>query len=135
MNSVWYSNFTVGASASTPADFQWNPFCLGPLCLGCHKSSTEEAEEFFGHPVRKEHLSSVDFISRARFLPLAKANARDLSRAAQRKPGRSFQGLTFEETMRKLNMVLARDSSLKTKQCEDFSMQELHDVQQLLFDA
>jgi len=137
MNSVWHSNFTVGELSSTAADFQWHPFCLGFLCnpAQCRTTSTEEAEEFFGHEVRKEHLSSIDFISRGRFLPLAKANAQDLRRAAQRKPGRSFQGSTFQDTMRKLNVALARESNMKTKRCDNFTMQELHDIEQLLFDA
>merc|ERR1719247_542480 len=135
MNSVWHSNFSVGPSSSTKDDFLWNPLCLGPLCTRCHSTSAEEAEEFFGHPVQKAHLSSVDFVSRGRFLPLAKANARDLTRAAQRKPGRSFQGRTFQETMQKLNKLLTLEADLKTKACDQFSMSELHDVQQLLFDA
>lgn len=135
MNSVWYSNFAVGPDSSVPANFQWKPNCVGFLCFGCKDTSTEEAEEFFGHPVRKEHLSSVDFISRARFLPVAQASARDLTRASQRKPGPLFQGMTFQGTMQKLNKVLAKEGGLKTKLCGDFSMQELHDVQDLLFDA
>merc|ERR1712224_542608 len=131
MNSVWHSNFSVGPSSSTKDDFLWNPLCLGPLCTRCHSTSAEEAEEFFGHPVQKQHLSSVDFVSRGRFLPLAKANARDLTRAAQRKPGRSFQGRTFQETMQKLNKLLTLEADLKTKACDQFSMSELHDFQQL----
>eukprot|EP00930_Biecheleria_cincta_P084962 TRINITY_DN74384_c0_g1_i1.p1 TRINITY_DN74384_c0_g1~~TRINITY_DN74384_c0_g1_i1.p1 ORF type:complete len:524 (+),score=89.47 TRINITY_DN74384_c0_g1_i1:223-1572(+) len=135
INSVWHSNFTVGSSSSTPDDFQWKTRCIGPVCFGCKTSSAQEAEEFFGHKVRSEHLSSVDFISRARFLPLASADKNDLRRAAQRKPGPFFQGSSFQETMRKLNDALTREANLTTKQCSDFSLKELHEVQQLLFDA
>jgi hypothetical protein len=136
MNSVWHSNFSVGSASSIEADFQWNPFCVGPLCFRCPTSSTEEAEEFFGHAVRKEHFSSADFISRGRFMPLAlRTNARDLSRAAQRKPRRSLQGSTFTDAMQTLNAVLARETNLRTRRCDSFSIQELHEIQQLLFDA
>lgn len=37
--------------------------------------------------------------------------------------------------MRKLNKVLVHEDNLMTKRCEDFTMRELHDIQQFLFDA
>lgn len=96
-------------------------------------SSSETVLDFFGHHVEYTHLMSPGFLSRARFLPLANADKRDLSRASQPKPSRAFQGSSFQDTMQKLNAVLMRD--INTQSCDAFSMDELHKVQRILFDA
>lgn len=135
LNSVWHSNFTIGAGSSTPADFQWNPMCNGSVCFGCPMTAAADVEDFFGHLVGKAHMSSPAFMSRARFLRHATASTSDLKRAAQPKPGSAFQGSSFKSTMQKLNSILLRDGNLTTKPCADFNLQELHELEALLFDA
>lgn len=137
MNTVFHSMLKMGEGSSKPADFQWEPNCNPEMtwCTQCPSIEDEAARAFFGHSVRKEHIRSPAFMSRARFAPHAKANQQDLHRAKKPKPGSFFQGSTFQETMTKLNVVLKAESDLTVKPCDDLSMLELHKLQRLLFDA
>merc|ERR1711972_129701 len=44
-------------------------------------------------------------------------------------------GTSFGKAMEKLNAALYKETGLKTQDCVDFSLPQLHDMQRLLFDA
>jgi len=128
LSTVWYTDFKTGDGVTKPEDFEkpsW--FCI-PVGL-------EEAESFFGHPVTRDHVQSPDFQKRAHFLPHAKPGARDLARARRPKPSLPFLGESFGHAMRKLNSVLMKEENLKVRPCQEFSLEEVHEAQRLLFHA
>lgn len=128
LNTVWYSNFCTGSDCVTANDFK-KP---SPLCFPVGQA---DAEEFFGHVPEPKHVFSSAFQRRANFLPFAKASSNDLRRARQPKPGRGFTGDSFGSSMEKLNDILKREEGLNTRECHEFSLPALQDVQRLLFDA
>jgi len=132
MNSVWYSNFVTGSSATKDDDFK--PL-TNPLGLPCTPLMDSEVERFFGHQVTPDHITASDFQRRAAFLPHATADEKDLRRAKRPKPGNSFKGKTFDDAMQKLNKVLMAEKGLKTQSCGNFTTDSLHEMQRLLFDA
>jgi len=134
LSTVWYSNFTVGNSSSTPSDFEkpsW--FCI-PV-------GADVSEAFFGHKVTKQHVFDPAFHRKAHAFPLhiAKSKAsptpKDLQRAVQVVPGAAFLGSDFSRAMDSLNQKLKAEPSLEAKPCEEFTVEELHAVQQVLFEA
>lgn len=129
LNSVWYRNFVSGPNATKPEDFIVPNFGL------CVPVAKHELTSFFGHSVQNEHASSPDFHRRAHYLVHATPSKRDLTRAKQPKPSRSFLGDSFGDAMQKLNRALARERGLQTKACSNFSVDSLHDMQRALFDA
>jgi len=129
LNTVWYSNFVTGDSATKADDF------VKPNFGACIPVGEEEVQKHFGHRVTKDHAFSADFHRRAHFLPHAKPNSRDLIRAKRRTPGPAFRGDSFRETMQKLNKMLVKERGLKTMPCSNFTAADLHSAQRLLFDA
>lgn len=129
LNTVWYSNFVTGDSATSPSYFE------KPNHGACIPVGKEDAEQFFGHSITKEHVFSHDFHRRAHYLAHAKPTVKDLSRAKQRKPGFAFLDKTFKRTMQKLNVFLLRERGLTTMPCSNFTADALHEAQRLLFDA
>jgi hypothetical protein len=129
LNTVWYSNFTVGPDAFKPSDFAKPKFCI-PVPL-------EEAQTFFTDfpELQTSHTFNHDFHKRAHFLPLATASKTDLARAAQVVPSKDFKGKTFSEAKIQLNHKLQADKDLSTKSCESFDVAELFTIQELLFAA
>jgi len=128
LSTVWYTDFKTGDGVTKPEDFvkpSW--FCI-PVGL-------EETESFFGHPVTQEHVQSPDFQKRAHFLPHAKPGARDLARARRPKPSLPFLGESFGHAMRKLNGLLTKEEGLRVRPCQEFSLEEVHAAQRLLFHA
>lgn len=132
LNNVWYSNFVTGPNATKPEDFK-PP--TNPLGLPCVPLAAEETEAFFGHSVNRQHLLSPAFHDRAAYLPHSKATNKDLQRARQPKPSSAFRGDSFDEAMQKLNKVLLSEKGLRTKDCAEFDVSDLHKMQRLLYDA
>jgi len=58
-----------------------------------------------------------------------------MARAEQKIPGSAYAGEDFADAMNGLNRVLEAEPGLKTKPCAQFSLQELHAVQSVLFEA
>eukprot|EP00929_Paragymnodinium_shiwhaense_P116612 TRINITY_DN8629_c0_g1_i2.p1 TRINITY_DN8629_c0_g1~~TRINITY_DN8629_c0_g1_i2.p1 ORF type:complete len:523 (+),score=132.81 TRINITY_DN8629_c0_g1_i2:81-1649(+) len=131
LNTVWYTNFITGSDATTDKDFDL-PNWGGKLCIPV---SASETHAFFGETVQHGHVFSADFHRRAHFLPHAKPNKRDLVRAKTKKPGKSFTGKHFQESMQKLNAHLQRIPGLRTMACSDMTQSVLHETQRVLFDA
>lgn len=128
LSTVWYSDFDTSDNATSPDTFK-KPSGL------CIPVGADEAKAFFGREVTSADAFSPAFHRRAHYLPHAKANPKDLRRARQPKPGSSFQGSTFAETMQKLNEILVKEKGLKTQACEDFSIEVLQEMQRELFNA
>lgn len=57
----------------------------------------------------------------------------DLRRAKQRVPRSSFRGASLGTAMKKLNKVLLAEEQLKTRLCADYSLEDLHATQRVLF--
>lgn len=128
LNSVWYYDFDTSESSTKDEDFvKPSKFCI-PV-------GETEAAAFFGHEVTLDHVFSPQFHKRAHHLPHAQPAIRDLQRARQPKPGRSFAGSDFGDAMQKLNAVLLVDPSLKTEACGNFSLPKLHEMQRIVFQA
>mmetsp|Transcript_82693 Transcript_82693/g.157664 ORF Transcript_82693/g.157664 Transcript_82693/m.157664 type:complete len:509 (-) Transcript_82693:77-1603(-) len=128
LNSVWYNEFKTGAGVTDASMFQ-KP---GGLCIPV---GLEETHKFFGHHVTHEHIFSHDFHKRAHYLAHAKPSSHDLVRAKKPKPGKSFSGSHFAESMVKLNAILKLDKELQTQSCSNFTLTSLQQVQRMLFDA
>jgi len=132
MNSVWYSNFVTGDSATSDNDFV-EPRSAGGL--PCVPLMASEVKSFFGHEPSTDHVTSPAFKRRAAFLPHIKATEKDLSRARRPKPGKAFTGNSFGTAMSTLNAALLSEKGLQTQACRNFTVGQLHEMQRLLFDA
>jgi len=134
LSTVRYTNFATGPSSVSPSDFE-KPSWL------CIPVASEAVEAFFGHKVTKNHVFDPSFHARAHALPAHVANSgtaatpKDLTRAAQKVPGASYSGSNFSDAMSGLNAVLKADPELDTRSCDTFSLEELHAVQRVLFEA
>lgn len=129
LNTVWYSSFVTGDSATSSADFK------KPNFGACIPVGQEELQEFFGHSPSHHHAFSPDFHRRAHFMAHRKPGHEDLMRAKRATPRDAFRGDSFKQTMQKLNSILAREPGLQTMPCSNMSLSQLHAVQRTLFDA
>jgi len=136
LSTVWYSNFAVGNSSVSPSDFEKPSWLCIPVVA-------DAAEAYFGHKVTQSHVFDPAFHARAHGLPahitrtreLSAPTSSDLSRAAQKVPGSAFSGNDFPAAMTTLNAHLQAEPGLETKPCSEFSLEELHSVQRILFEA
>eukprot|EP00406_Dinophysis_acuminata_P009058 CAMPEP_0179216570 /NCGR_PEP_ID=MMETSP0797-20121207/3449_1 /TAXON_ID=47934 /ORGANISM="Dinophysis acuminata, Strain DAEP01" /LENGTH=560 /DNA_ID=CAMNT_0020922737 /DNA_START=1 /DNA_END=1680 /DNA_ORIENTATION=+ len=129
LNSVWYTNFTVGAEAVKGSDFE-KP---SPLCIPVGES---EAASFLG----VERLSPALFRDpqvqrRAHYMAHMRPSESDLKRARQKKPRAEVSGSSFKEAMVNMNKQLRAEKGLRTRSCDSFSLDALHEVQHELFAA
>lgn len=131
LNTVWYYNFTYEVD-----DWMWVPPDGKDTVLGqCLGVSKEQAETYFGYEPTKQHMYSHDFQRRAHHLPHHSPTEADVARAAQPKPRRKYAGENFGDAMTTLNAQLLVDTELRTKSCDDFTMEELFAVEDMLFFA
>jgi len=136
LSTVWYSGFTTGNQSVNPKDFVKPSFLCIPV-------ATETTEAFFGHRVTRDHVFDPSFHKRAHSLPMHVARqhsdtaptARDIKRAVQKIPGPKYSGKHFFDAMTGLNAVLEAEKGLETRACDQFSIEELHAVQRVLFEA
>jgi len=136
LSTVWYSNFTTGDGSVKPSDFE-KPSWL------CIPVATDAVEAFFGHKVTTQHVFDPHFHRRAHAFPahfqqseakVAPTEA-DLGRAKQVVPGAAFLGKDFGSAMNSLNQLLKATPALESRPCNDFTIEELHAVQRVLFEA
>lgn len=129
LNTVWYTNFSTGPSSVNPSLFEKPAWICIPVGL-------DAVEAYFGHKVTPAHVHDAGFQQRAHFLPSAmKPTGKDMKRAIQVRPREEYLGKDFTGTMAKLNKVLADETGLSSKPCANFSLEELHELQSMLFEA
>jgi hypothetical protein len=137
LSTVWYSGFSTGPKSVSPDDFKKPSWACIPV-------GSDVVEEFFGHKVTQNHVFDPHFHAKAHGLPMhiqrarspaAVPTKRDLSRAVRKVPGPKYAGAQFSSAMDGLNGVLKAEQGLEVKPCANFSIQELHAVQRVLFEA
>jgi hypothetical protein len=128
LNTVWYSNFSVGTGALQGVDFEKpSKFCI-PVGMDALK-------EALGFPFTPTHMHDSRIHDWLHDLAHAEPAQADLTRAQQKRPGDEASGPSFGEAMAKLNKLLRKETGLVTEPCSNFSLEELHEVQRELFAA
>eukprot|EP01065_Artemidia_motanka_P038016 TRINITY_DN46900_c0_g1_i1.p2 TRINITY_DN46900_c0_g1~~TRINITY_DN46900_c0_g1_i1.p2 ORF type:complete len:485 (+),score=178.93 TRINITY_DN46900_c0_g1_i1:70-1524(+) len=129
LNTAWYTNFTTGPTSVSPSDFQKPKGLCIPVAAG------DAAEHFGVKEVTREATADADFQRRAHYLPHARPEKADLTRAARVRPRKDFSAATLSAAMSKLNAALRGDDGLNTRPCAEFAVAELHQLQRDLFAA
>lgn len=132
LNTVWYSNFKTGPDSVNPDDFKKLTNPLGLPCLPVMMDAKEQ-NEFFGFVPTHQHVMSSAFHQRAHWAVHANSSSADLQRASS-KPS-NLKGEDFQHAMQLLNSRLQQQPDTNTKECSQFSLEELHEVQLLLLQA
>eukprot|EP00928_Gymnodinium_smaydae_P055628 TRINITY_DN3912_c0_g1_i1.p1 TRINITY_DN3912_c0_g1~~TRINITY_DN3912_c0_g1_i1.p1 ORF type:complete len:532 (-),score=66.51 TRINITY_DN3912_c0_g1_i1:289-1812(-) len=129
LNTVWYTNFTVGEEAVKDSDFvkpSW--FCI-PV-------GASEVADFLGvKELSASLLRDPEVHKRLHYFAHRQPAKSDLLRARRKKPRAEIAGSSFPDAMTKLNRILRAEKGLATKACADFSLEALHEVQHEIFAA
>jgi hypothetical protein len=130
LNTVWYSNFSTGASALDDVDF-------GKPKQLCIPVGMDSLKEFLGlkEEVTLAHMRDPEVQRRVHYMPHATPAKADLRRAHQKRPRAEASGASFGEAMAKLTQLIKKEQGLVTRPCSSFSLEELHELQRELFAA
>jgi len=128
LNTVWYSDFITGNASVSPEDFKKPSWLCIPVML-----QPAQVKEFFGYLPTVSHAISGQIANRAHWLPHARLYSKDVLRARS-KPAYML-GNNFAGAMTMLNQALSSDQAVHTKDCADFTISELHQVQRVLMNA
>jgi hypothetical protein len=125
MNTIWYSK--IDESGLKPGDFD-------PPSRFCIPVGKEEAEAHFGHALNHASLRhDPSFRHRAHQLLTRTAQQSDLVRAKTMRPRKQYVGSNFAAARLTLNKHLLGTAGLKTRPCEEVSLDFVHEVQREIY--
>mmetsp|Transcript_12231 Transcript_12231/g.28021 ORF Transcript_12231/g.28021 Transcript_12231/m.28021 type:complete len:499 (-) Transcript_12231:88-1584(-) len=126
LSTVFYTGFQVGPEAVAGQFVEPKEKCL--------KVGKKEVEQFLGvGEVTREAMRDPDMRRRVGFLPHAEPATEDLVRARTKRPRSGRTGEDLPRAMKTLNQWLLAEEDLATRDCAQFNLTQLHQLQEELY--